>query len=73
MRTHQGQPADAVTYQMQALAIRAELGSRDATTDVGMLREQRAALGDQEFQRILRTITDDDSVASIMQLTDQAD
>jgi hypothetical protein len=38
-----------------------------------MLGQQRAALGDQEFQRILRTLMDDDDVAVIMQVTDQAD
>jgi hypothetical protein len=29
-------------------------------------------LGDQQFQRILRTLMDDDDVATIIQLTEQA-
>jgi tetratricopeptide (TPR) repeat protein len=72
LRTSQGRPADAVSYQVQALAIRAELSSPAAAADVRMLRQQRAALGDQQFQRILRTLTDNDSAATIMQLTEQA-
>jgi tetratricopeptide (TPR) repeat protein len=68
LRTGQGRPADAVSYQVQALAIRAELSSPDAATDIRMLDQQRAALGDQQFQRILRTLTDNDSAAAIMQL-----
>jgi hypothetical protein len=38
-----------------------------------MLGQQRAALGDQQFQRILRTLTNNNSAATIMQLTEQAD
>jgi tetratricopeptide (TPR) repeat protein len=73
LRTDQGRPADAIiSYQVQALAIRTELRSPDSAIDVRMLRRQRAALGDQQFQRILRTLMDDDTAAAIMQLTDQA-
>jgi tetratricopeptide (TPR) repeat protein len=73
LRTRQGRPADAVSYQVQALAIRAELDSPYVGFDVDMLRKQRAALGDQEFQRILRTVINDEAVATIMELTEQAD
>jgi hypothetical protein len=40
---------------------------------VQRLAQLRAALGGQEFQRILGTLVDDDSVAFIMQVTAQAD
>jgi tetratricopeptide (TPR) repeat protein len=73
LRTGQNRPADAVSYQVQALAIHAELRSPDAAIDIRMLSQQRAALGDQQFQDILRTLTDNDSTATIMQLTEQAD
>ena len=70
-RTHQGRPADAVSFQVQALAIRAAVNSDSAAADVRMLRQQRATLGDQEFQRILHALTDNDGVAAIMQFTEQ--
>jgi len=73
LRTDQGRPADAISYQAQALAIHAELSSPHAAVDVRMLCQQRATLGDQQFQRILRTLMDDDqAVAVIMRVTDQA-
>jgi tetratricopeptide (TPR) repeat protein len=72
LRTDQGRPADAISYQVQSLAIHLELSSPDSAIDVHMLRQQRAALGDQQFQRILRTLTEDDAAAAIMQLTGQA-
>ena len=36
-----------------------------------MLRQQRAALGDQQFQRILQTLMDDADVTAIVQFTEQ--
>jgi len=35
------------------------------------LRQQRSALGDQQFQHVLRNFIDEDDVATIMQLTEQ--
>jgi hypothetical protein len=69
-----GSAADAISHQIQSLAIRTEISSPDSTIDVPMLRKQRAVLGDQQFQRILRTLIEDDAadVAAIMQLTEQA-
>jgi hypothetical protein len=64
--------AEAVTYQVMALAIHAELGSPVAAADVHMLPRQRAALGDQEFQRLLHVLADNDSVGTIMQLSSQS-
>jgi tetratricopeptide (TPR) repeat protein len=72
-RTEEGRLADAVGYQLQALVIRAGLNSPDAAVDVHMLRRQRTALGDQEFQRILRTLADADGVTAIMRLTEQTE
>jgi tetratricopeptide (TPR) repeat protein len=69
MRTAQGRPADAVGYQVQALAFRAELGSPATAFDVRMLSQQRDTLGDEQFERILRTHVDNDASATIMQLT----
>jgi hypothetical protein len=37
-----------------------------------MLRQQRAALGDRRFRRILRTLMDAADAAAIVQLTEQA-
>jgi hypothetical protein len=67
--TAQGRLADAVSYQVRALAIRAELNSRDTAVDVRLLGQQRAALGDQEFERILRTLVEDEVLTAIMQGT----
>ena len=70
LRTDQGRPADGVGHQLQALAIRAELGLDDAAGfDVRILGKQRAALGDEQFRRILQASLDADSTAAIMQLT----
>jgi tetratricopeptide (TPR) repeat protein len=70
--TGQGRPADAVGYQLQALAIRAQIGLADAAAiDVRRLCEQRAALGDQQFHRILQSTLDAEDTATIMQLTEQ--
>jgi len=73
LRTRHGRYADAISYQVKALAVRAELGSPDAAIDVRLLRQQRGALGDREFERILRTLVGDESVAIVMELTEQAD
>ena len=71
LRTDQGRAADAVGYQVQSLAIRAELGLADAAgRDLRRLREQRTALGDEQFQHILQTLLDTDSTATVMQLTE---
>jgi hypothetical protein len=35
-----------------------------------MLREQRTALGDEQFLHILQTLLDTDSTATVMQLTE---
>jgi tetratricopeptide (TPR) repeat protein len=69
LRTSQGRPADGVSYQIQALSIHMELGSRATEVDVHILGQQRVALGDQEFEHILHTLLDDDSVAAVMQVT----
>ena len=69
--TERGRFADAVSYQLWALGIRAERSSPDCDTDVRMLSRQRAALGDQEFQRILHTLTAPYGVDTIMRITDQ--
>jgi tetratricopeptide (TPR) repeat protein len=73
LRIERGQPADAVGYEVRALAIRVELSSPDAAGNVRTLRALRAVLGDLQFQRILNTLMDDESVAGIMRLTKQAD
>jgi len=73
LRTRQGRPGEAVSYQVQALAIRTSLSSPESTIDMHWLRQQRDALGDEEFQRILQTLADDDSVAAIMQVTTQTE
>ena len=68
LRTNQGRAADAVGYQVQSLAIRAELGLADAAgRDLRRLRKQRTALGDEQFLHILRTLLDTDSTAAVMQ------
>jgi tetratricopeptide (TPR) repeat protein len=71
LRTDQGRAADAVGYLVQSLAIRAELGLADAAgRDLRRLRNQRTALGDEQFQHILQTLFDADSTAAVMQLTE---
>ena len=71
LRTDQGRAADAVGYQVQSLTIRAELGLADAAVlDLRMLRKQRTALGDEQFQHILQTLLDTDNTATVMQLTE---
>jgi tetratricopeptide (TPR) repeat protein len=70
LRTNQGRAADAVGYQVQSLAIRADLGLADAAgRNMRRLREQRTALGDEQFLHILQTLLDADSTATVMQLT----
>jgi tetratricopeptide (TPR) repeat protein len=71
LRTNQSQFVDAIRFQLQSLAIRSELGLADAAAvDVPRLREQRAAVGDQQFLHIVQTVLDADSVATVMQLTE---
>jgi tetratricopeptide (TPR) repeat protein len=70
IRTNQSRFADAIGFQLQSFAIRVGLGlAGDAANDVRMLREQRAAVGDEEFLHILQTTLDADAVSVIMQLT----
>jgi len=57
-------------YQVQSLAIHAELGLADAGHHLPMLRKQRTAPGDEQFRRILQTLLDTDSTATVMQLTE---
>lgn len=72
LRRKQGRLADAVRYQIQALAIHEAAKSPEVVVDVRVLAEQRAEVGDQEFERLLRTLSDDNnSIATIMQVTAQ--
>lgn len=72
LRTTQGRPGEAVIYQVQALAIRTELRT-STSVDVRLLGEQRAALGDVEFERVLGTLLDGKGVADIMEITTRID
>jgi tetratricopeptide (TPR) repeat protein len=73
LRTSQNRFTDAIGFQLQSLAIRGELGNvDDAAIDVRMLREQRAAIGDEQFLHILQTVANPDTTAAIMQLTEGA-
>jgi tetratricopeptide (TPR) repeat protein len=72
--TEVSRPADAVGYQLQSLAIRAQLGilSNDPI-DLQMLREQRTALGDEQFLHILQTLLNAGGTTAIMELTGRED
>ena len=60
-------------FQLQSLFVRAELGLTEAAArDVYRLREQRAAVGDEDFLRILQTALDANTAGAIMQLTAEA-
>ena len=48
-----------------------ELGLTDAVElDQRMLRNQRTALGEEQFRHILQTLLDTDSAVTVMQLTE---
>jgi len=73
LRTLQSRFADAVRFQLQSLGIRSQLGLADAAAvDLDRLGEQRAAVGDEQFQHILQSVLDTDSSAAVMQATEQA-
>ena len=73
LRTSQGRFADAISFQLQSLAIRTELSMVDAAAiDVHFLREQRGAIGDEQFLHVLQTVVDSDTTAAVMQLTEAA-
>jgi tetratricopeptide (TPR) repeat protein len=72
LRTDQDRLADAISYQVQCLAIHTKLNSSAAAADVGMLRKQRAALGEQQFQSVLRTLISNDDIVAILQLIEQS-
>ena len=71
LRTEQSRFAEGIRFQVQSLALRVELSLRnDAAVNMRMLRDQRAAVGDEQFLDILQTVLDADSAAYVMELTE---
>ena len=66
--TESGRPADAITFTLESLAIRAELQSPDAQIDVHWLSRQREILGEAEFNRAISRQVGSESVSPLNQL-----
>ncbi|MBT2675751.1 tetratricopeptide repeat protein [Streptomyces sp. ISL-14] len=70
LRTKLDQPAQGVLYNLQALTLRLEMGA-SLTTDLYWLIQQRNLLGDDDFERVLRTRLSDSDTEAIMRVTHQ--
>ena len=68
-----GNTEQAITWHLQALAIRLQLGTPQALIDLRALAAHRTALGTEPFSRLLNQAADDPGTAeTITALIDQA-
>jgi hypothetical protein len=71
LHTETGNPKDGLAWNVRSLRIRADLGSPQIAVDVYWLQRQRALLGPQKFQRLLRQELGDEDSRAIMELLQQ--
>jgi tetratricopeptide (TPR) repeat protein len=73
LRTVQGRSAEGIRYSIGALALRLEIESSAASTDVYWLAKQRQETGDEAFTRILGELLDVDSVQFVIDAVNRQD
>jgi tetratricopeptide (TPR) repeat protein len=66
--TEAGSPEDALRWSLRSLDLRAELGSPEISTDLRSLERQRALLGTQQFERMLRQTLGEDASNAVLVL-----
>lgn len=68
VRAEQGLPEEAVPLMVRALSLNQHVKSDNAVLNITALRQQRAALGDEEFTRLLGRHFDEASVSAVLSL-----
>ena len=68
--TERGEAEEAVPFNLRSLALRLEIGSPEARTDLHWLTRQREALGAERFEQILREHLDEESAAAVLKMLD---
>src|SRR5262249_25157436 len=68
--TETGRAADAVPYNLSALAMRRGMRLPEAGIDIHWLRRQRAELGERHFWKVVRQHLDRGDAGSLRQLLD---
>ncbi|MDT9687353.1 tetratricopeptide repeat protein [Streptomyces sp. P9(2023)] len=69
LRADQGLPEEAVPLMVRALSLNQQITSDNAVLNLAALRQQRAALGEEEFTRLLGRHFDEASVSAVLTLT----
>ncbi|MFJ3274279.1 tetratricopeptide repeat protein [Streptomyces sp. NPDC086776] len=69
LRVEQGVPEEAVPLMVRALSLNQQVKSHNTVLNITALRRQRAALGDEEFTRLLGRHFDEASVSAVLSLT----
>jgi tetratricopeptide (TPR) repeat protein len=69
--TETGRASAAITYNLTALSTRLRMHSPESAIDVHWLARQRLLLGEDEFQKLVRTRLDEASATNLMQLLSQ--
>ncbi|WP_327420159.1 hypothetical protein OG763_02945 [Streptomyces sp. NBC_01230] len=69
LRVEQGLPEEAVPLMVRALSLNQQVKSHNTVLNITALRRQRAALGDEEFTRLLGRHFDEASVSAVLSLT----
>ncbi|MFE4648059.1 hypothetical protein [Streptomyces sp. NPDC056707] len=69
VRAEQGLPEEALPLMVRALSLNQQVKSDNAVLNITALRQQRAALGDEEFTRLLGRHFDEASVSAVLSLT----
>ncbi|MFF2433162.1 tetratricopeptide repeat protein [Streptomyces sp. NPDC058107] len=68
VRAEQGLPEEALPLMARALSLHQQVKSDNALLNITALRQQRAALGDEEFARLLGRHFDEASVSAVLSL-----
>ncbi|MGI9001649.1 MAG: tetratricopeptide repeat protein, partial [Pseudonocardia sp.] len=66
LHTEQDRAIEAVPYNLTALLIRIDIDSPEARTDLYWLGEQRRALGEETFSRLLHDHLDAENAAALL-------
>lgn len=69
--TESGHPAEAISFTLQSLLIRAQFQSPDAQIDIHWLSQQRDILGEAEFNKAISRLLDSEAVSLVNRLLNE--
>ena len=71
LATERGNPEEAVPFNLRSLAIRLQIGSPQARTDIHWLNRQRELLGEERFGEILREHVSEEDAGKVLDLMEE--